>query len=251
MNTKTWLGIPFFDDVFGGVYRGWQTLCHGRAGSGKSILGMHFVNQALIEGDRALLLSENRTTDTIKIAERFGMPFAAAVASGQLTLLEYGAFITEKAASSHIMLPPQAFDEFQDMIEAQSIRRVVLDPVLPWVAIQPVSHLADHIYSFIHAIDRMGATVMLTLPKPVSTDALILKNHLEDLCSVSINLDHANQTERVLRVIKYIGQMNNLSNPIAFAIQDGTGFVLAPPVPFDPTLPARAHTATGNPEGGS
>ena len=236
MNTKTRLGLPFFDDVFGGVYRGWQTLCYGRAGSGKSILGMHFINQALAEGDRALLLSGSHAADTLTISERFGMPFAAAVASGQLTLLEYDAFITEKVSSSHIMLPPQAFDEFQDMIEAQSIRRVVLDPVLPWVAIQSVSRLANHIYSFIHALDRIGATVMLTLPKPVSTDALILKNHLEDLCSVSINLDHANQTERVMRVIKYIGQANHLSSPISFAIQDGLGFVRASPDTSDPTL---------------
>jgi hypothetical protein len=133
MNIKTRLGIPFFDDVFGGVYRGWQTLCHGRAGSGKSIFGMHFINQALAEGDRALFLSENRVADTLKISAQFGMPFAAAMASGQLTLLEYG--------------------------------------------------------SFIHALDRIGLTVLMTLPKPVSKDALILKNHIEDLCSVSINLD--------------------------------------------------------------
>lgn len=244
MNTKTRLGIPFFDDVFGGVFRGWQTLCHGRAGSGKTLLGMHFINQALVEGDRALLLSENRTADTLAVSERFGLPFAAAVASGQLTLLEYGAFITEKASSSHIMLPPQAFDEFQDMIESQAIRRVVLDPVLPWVALPTLSHLADHIYSFIHALDRMGVTVLLTLPKPVSTDALILKNHLEDLCSVSINLDHENQAGRVMRVIKYIGQANNLSNPIAFAIQDGVGLVRAS---SDASGPTRAGAgATGN-----
>jgi KaiC/GvpD/RAD55 family RecA-like ATPase len=239
MNTKTRLGIPFFDDVFGGVYRGWQTLCHGRAGSGKSIFGMHFINQALAEGDRALFLSENRVADTLKISEQFGMPFAAAMASGQLTLLEYGSFITEKVASSHIMLPPQAFDELQDMIDLQSIRRVVLDTVLPWVAIQPVSHLEDHIYSFIHALDRIGVTVLMTLPKPVSKDALILKNHIEDLCSVSINLDHVNQTERCLSVIKYIGQANNLSSPIACAIQDGIGFVRVSPDTSDPT-PASA-----------
>jgi KaiC/GvpD/RAD55 family RecA-like ATPase len=234
---NTTLGIPLFDDVFGGVYRNRQVLCCGRAGSGKSILGLHFIHQALVEGDRALLLSGYRATDALIISESFGMPFADAVASGQLVLLEYASFITENASSHNILLPPQAFEELQETIESQSIRRVVLDTVLPWLAIQPISRLVQHLYSFVHALDRIGATVLLTLPKPVSNAAFLLKNKLDDLCPVSITLDHTNQTDRVMRVSKYLGEIQNLSKPMPFAIHSGKGFVL----PADPTSSPATH----------
>lgn len=241
MIDKTRLGIPFFDDVFGGVYRNRQVLCCGRAGSGKSILGLHFIHQALADGDRALLLSGYRAADTLIVAGSFGMPFADAVASGQLMLLEYASFITEKASSPNIMLPPQAFMELQETIEAQSIRRVVLDTVLPWVAIQPISRLVEHLYSFVHALDRIGATVLLTLPKPISNAAFLLKNKLDDLCPVSIALDHTNQADRVMRVPKYLGEIQNLSKPMPFAIRSGKGFVLPSDQTPVPPPPSRRH----------
>ncbi len=230
MIDKTCLGIPLFDTLMGGVYRNRQVLCWGRAGTGKSTLGLHFINQALADGDRALLLSGRRATDTLIVSASFGMPFAEAVTSGQLTLLEYANLITEKASSSNVMLPPQAFMELQEIIATQSIRRVVLDTVLPWVAIQPTSRLTEHLYSFIHALDRLDATVLLTLPKPVSNAAFMLKNKLDDLCPVSIFLDSTPTGERSLRTTKYLGEVANLEKPVAFAIRSGKGFTAPDPV---------------------
>ena len=117
------------------------------------------------------------------------MPFADAVTSGQLTILEYNTFIPESNASSNVMLPPQSFMELQETVESQSIRRVAFDSVLPWVAIQPTTRIAEHVYSFIHALERLGVTSLLTLPKPVSNAAYTLKNRLEDLCPVAVQLE--------------------------------------------------------------
>jgi len=220
---KTKLGIDFFDICFGGVYRGRQTLCSGRNGSGKSILAFHFLAQALQDGDKALLLSPYRAHDTIIIAESVGLPFATAVSSGQLTLLEYTSFISDANISTNVMLPPESFMELQETIESHSIRRLVFDTALPWVAVQPVTRIAEHVYSFIHALDRLGVTSLLTLPKPVSNPAFTLKSRLEDLCPVVINLDHTAGTNRVLRVTKYLGEVRNLSIPIPFAIMPGKG----------------------------
>ncbi len=230
---KTKLGITFFDTCFGGIYRGRQSLCSGRNGSGKSILAYHFLNQAIQDGDKALLLSPYRAHDTIIIAESVGLPFADAVGSGQLTILEYASFIPESNASANVMLPPQSFMELQETIETQSIRRLVFDTVLPWVAIQPVSRIAEHIYSFIHALERLGVTSLLTLPKPVSNPAFTLKSRLEDLCPVVINLDHADGSNRVLRVTKYLGEIRNLSTPFPFVICPGKGIVSEQEAAFD------------------
>lgn len=244
MIDKTNLGIPFFDQIFGGVFRNRPVLCWGPAGSGKSTLGLHFINQALSHGDRALLLSGRRAADTLIIAESFGMPLSKAVSSQQLTLLEYAALITNSAASSNIMLPPQAFVELQEIITSQSIRRVVLDPVVPWVAIQPTDRLTEHLFSFVRALDRLGATVLLTLPRPVSNSAFLLKNKLEDLCPVSLLLDQSAKNERHLQITKYLGAVPHLETTIPFRILSGKGLVppatatgTAGPTPPTPPTP--------------
>jgi len=223
---KTKLGIAFFDDRFGGVYRGRPALCSGRHGSGKSIFAFHFLHQALQDGDKALLLSSYRAEDTIIVAESLGLSFADAVTRGQLTILEYATFIPECAASANVMLPPQSFMELQETIESQSIRRVAFDTVLPWVAIHPISRIAEHVYSFIHAIERLGVTSLLTLPKPVSNPAFTLKSRLEDLCPIAVNLEQSGDS-RVLRVTKYLGEIRNLSTPFPFQIAQGKGIVAA------------------------
>ncbi|MDD4102369.1 MAG: RAD55 family ATPase [Kiritimatiellae bacterium] len=222
---KTKLGISFFDETFGGVYRGRQVLCSGRRGSGKSILACHFLNQGLLDGDKALLLSNYRAQDTIIVAESLGLPFAKAVTEGQLTILEYASFIPESTASSNLMLPPQSFMELQETVESQSIRRLAFDTALPWVAIHPVTRIAEHVYSFIHAIERLGVTALLTIPKPVSNPSFSLKSRLEDLCPVAVNVDHENGANRVLRVTKYLGEVKNLSTPFPFVITPNKGII--------------------------
>ena len=222
---KTKLGIALFDESFGGVYRGRQVLCSGRSGSGKSIFACHFLNQALQDGDKALLLSNYRAQDTIIVAESLGLPFAEAVSTGQLIILEYATFIPESNASANVMLPPQSFMELQDTVESKSIRRIAFDTVLPWVAIHPIDRLVEHVYSFIRALDRLSVTSLLTLPKPVSNPAYTLKSRLEDLCPIAVNLDHTDGANRVMRVTKYLGEMRKLSTPFPFSIVPGCGIV--------------------------
>ena len=244
---KTKLGIDFFDDSFGGVYRGRPALCSGRKGCGKSVFACHFLNQALQDGDKALLLSNFRAQDTIIVAESLGLPFAEAVTNGQLTILEYTTFIPERNASANVMLPPQSFMELQETVESQSIRRIAFDTVLPWVAIHPIARIAEHVYSFIHAIERLGVTSLLTLPKPVSNPAFTLKSRLEDLCPVVVNIEHSGE-DHVLRVTKYLGEMRNLSTSYPFSVVHGKGIVAQNtakelPIKQSPLINAPAMTA--------
>ena len=227
MITKIGLGVSFFDTRFGGVYRGRQVLCIGRNGSGKSLLSYHFINQGLVDGDKVLLLSGSLAKDVVILGESYGMRFAAAVQTEQLMLLEYAGLLgVEEAISSNIMLPPEVFGELQGIIESHSISRVVLDSVLPWVAIQPVTRLNEHIYSFIHALDRLGVTTLMTLPKPVSNAAFALKKQMEDIVPVVVTLDHQNGLNRTLRVLKYLGESHGISQPIPIMIAPGKGLIL-------------------------
>ncbi len=228
MINKIGLGVSFFDTRFGGVYRGRQVLCVGRNGSGKSLLSYHFTNQGILDGDKVLLLSGSLSKDVVIQGESFGMHFEQAVKTEQLILLEYAGLLgTEGARSSNVMLPPEAFMELQGLIEAQSISRVVLDPVLPWVAIQPVTRLAEHVYSFIHALDRLGVTTLMTLPKPLSNAAFALKKQLEDIVPVVVTLEHQAGANRSLRISKYVGESYGVTQSIPITIVPGRGLLAA------------------------
>ena len=227
MIDKTRLGIPLFDDRYGGIYRRRSALCIGRQGSGKTIASIHFLMQSVKEGERGLLLSAWRAHDLAIIAQQMGFPLSEAVDKGQVTLLEYANIMPTPEFEKNLTLPPGSFMEFQEIIESNSFHRVVIDTVLPWVAIPQKEKLAKHIFSFIQAIERMGVTTLLTLPKPVSPLAFTLKNRLEEQVPIVFNLDVDDQGKHSLVVNKYLGE-NSLPPPGPFVITPGAGILSAP-----------------------
>ena len=95
--------------------------------------------------------------------------------------------------------------------------RVVLDTALPWLAIHPIERMPGHVYSFIHALERLNVTVLLTLPWPASTPAFMLKNRLEDICPVVFIVQKADDSsDSFFKVAKYLGDNLSTTTPIAF-----------------------------------
>ena len=242
MIDKTRLGIPFFDEQHGGIYRKRPVLCIGRQGSGKTIAALQSLMQSVKEGERGLMLSSWRAHDLAIIAEKMGFPLAEAASKGQVTLLEYADIMQTPEFEKNLTLPPGSFMEFQSIVESNSIGRVIIDTVLPWIAIRQEEKLAKHIYSFIQAIERMGVTCLLTLPKPVSALAFTLKNRLEEQVPIVFTLDKDPQDQRSLLINKYLGDQN-LPPPVPFVIVPGAGIIRAPKIiPPSPARPSPAAT---------
>ncbi len=222
MIDKTKLGIEFFDETFGGVYRGRTVFCYGRRDSGKSIIAANFLHQAFLDGDRSLLLSDWQAKDALIVAEAVGVPFTHMVRTGNLTILEYSSFIPGMDMCADSPLPPTAFIELQKIIASRSIRRVVFDTALPWLAIHPIERMPGHVYSFIHALERLNVTTLLTLPWPSSTPAFMLKNRLEDVCPVVLVAQRSEDTgESFFKVSKYLGDNLSSATPVAFKMNTG------------------------------
>lgn len=244
MIDKTRLGIPFFDDYFGGIYRKRPALCVGRHGSGKTLAALQAVMQSVREGERGLMLSSWHAHDLTIIADTLGLPLSHAVESRQVVLLEYADIMPTQEFEKNLTLPPGSFMELQEIVEANGISRVVIDTVLPWVAIHQEDKLPKHIYSFIHALERMGVTALFTLPKPVSALAFTLKNRLEEQVPIVFTLEQDPRGNRSLVINKYLGEVN-LPAPLPFSIVTGTGFAPAsatPTAPEPPAAPARRRT---------
>ena len=229
MIDKTRLGISFFDQRYGGIHRKRAALCVGRHGSGKTLVALQALMQSVHEGERGLMLSAWRAQDLAVLAGNMGLPLSSAIAKGQVVLLEYAHLVNAPELEENLTLPPGSFMEFQDIVETNGISRVVIDTVLPWIAIPQEDKLAKHIYSFIQAIERMGVTALLTLPKPASSIAFTLKNRLEEQVPIVFTLDVDDHDRHTLLINKYLGEAN-LPPPVPILLAPGVGIIRAPKI---------------------
>ena len=140
MIAKTLSGIPFLDQDYGGVYAGRSTLICGRSGTGKTVAGFHFVKQGLDQAERCLILSTMPANDLLILAGSLGFNFSSAVAEQQLILLEYHSFVPGTTIGWKT-IPAEGYTQLREIIETNSISRLVLDSVLPWV-MSPVSQVS-------------------------------------------------------------------------------------------------------------
>lgn len=222
MITKTLTGVPFFDEHYGGIYRGRSMLVSGKAASGKTILGLQFIQQGIKQNERCLILSGRPTNDLMIYAEALKIPLGTAVEAGNLILLEYEDFIPGRDQEQNVTLPPDGFLQFKGIVDAHAVQRIVLDTVLPWVSIRPQTNLAEHVFSFVRAFERIGATTLMTIPKPASLPSMRLKNALEEVVPVSVTLSTTpNSNDQVWITTKYLGEMK---------LDQGTPYQIAPGV---------------------
>jgi KaiC/GvpD/RAD55 family RecA-like ATPase len=229
--TKTPTGVDFFDSVYGGTYDGRVMLVTGRAGSGKSTLGLQFIKKGLEVGDKVLMLSAKATRDLAIQAGNLRLSVDRATAENRLLLLEYQDFIPGRDREENIMLPPDGFQQLKNVIEEYSIRRVVLDSVLPWVTMTTAEHLPEHVFSFVRAVERLGVTALFGLPKPVSQAATRLRRLIEDLVPVSVTMDYDLPTKRRLWVVnKYLGH-DREAKPTEIQFEPGIGWVASTVAP--------------------
>lgn len=230
MIAKTHTGIDFFDEQYGGVYRGRALLVSGRASTGKTVLGLQFIRQGLRLDERCLILSTMAANDLTICAEAVGFSLAADLDLGNLILLEYNSFVAGRYFPSQSISPPEGFSQLREIIFSNSIRRVLLDTVLPWVA-GPVTEqklMMEQVFSFVRAFDRMGVTALMTIPKPASPAAFRLKTALEEVVPVSILLSPTEREGRfTLQAVKYLGE-KKLWAPEEYEIVPGHG-LLRPP----------------------
>lgn len=241
MISKTLSGVKFLDEPFGGVYAGRSFLVCGRSGTGKSTIGFQFVFQGLRLDDRCLILSTTPANDLTILAESLGFSFAIPIDLGHLILLEYKTFTPGRSAAEWSALPPEGYDQLREIIEANSIKRIVIDTVLPWVAVPRLDNIAERVFSFVRSFDRLGVTTMMTLPKPVSSTAFRLKKALDDVTPISILLTPTTAPNRyIFQITKYLGEKKQFKEEF-YSIERGSGLVPVAAVPAGNPAPAK-HT---------
>jgi len=249
MTDKTPTGVlQFFDEEYGGVFRGRPILVSGEAKTGKTVGAFHFMSRGLRLEERCLMLSTRPAADLLIQAEAMGMDFSEYVDTGMLTLLEYADDVPGRHSDATMTLPPESFLQLASVITKQAVSRLVIDTCLPWVATPDQERMGEHIFSFVRSLDRMGVTTMLTLPRPASLAAARLYKLLEDQVPISISLRSGDKDvdPNIMIVNKYIGMDDKVGLEIPYRIVKGRGIVVERDNEAPPKVAATMATGTGS-----
>lgn len=159
-------GIPGFDPIIeGGLVKNSITLLSGSTGTGKTILGCHYLWSGLQAGENvAYITLEERVEDILADVERFGWDFKK--------------FIDQKKAVFEFIAPKQFMDMKFDIFAAISkvkATRVVIDN-LSLISLkidhQMEQNLRQGIFSFFQELKKKGTTPIIIVEIPEGVDAI-------------------------------------------------------------------------------
>lgn len=140
----------------GGVDRGSSVLLLGPAGTGKSVLSLVFIQNAIARGERAaMFVFDEELQLLIGRAIGLGIDLQSYIDAGDLILDQVDA----------AELSPGEFSErVRDCVESHHVRTVVIDSLNGYQAAMPAEQaLVLHMHELLQYLNRQGATTFLTV----------------------------------------------------------------------------------------
>ena len=150
-------GIGELDQLLGGgINAGSSTLVLGPAGTGKSLLTLHFIAAAVARGERgALFIFDEELGLLFERAKGLGIDLAAMHASGKI-------FVQQMDAAE--LSPGEFSHRVRSCVDREKIRTVVIDSVNGYQAAMPEEQfLLLHLHELLQYLNRQGAATFLTL----------------------------------------------------------------------------------------
>lgn len=157
-------GIPALDDMLsGGVYPGAAVMIAGSTGSGKSLLGLHFILEGIREGENGLIVNLEETTEQIiRNAKVFGFDLRPLIDQGHLEIVTIDP--AELDLNQHIGL-------VIDRARAISAQRVLIDSVSAYEAVaQNPLQYKDALFALVSYFKRRCIASLFTSEIPELVD---------------------------------------------------------------------------------
>lgn len=149
-------GVPALDAMLSaGLWKGSSTLAFGPPGSGKTLLGLHFIFKGIEMGERGLIATmQENPTQLQRIAKGFGWDIEEAIAAGMLTLM-------------YVSPVDIYIDEFVSRVSRRALhegaQRVLIDSVNDLQAASPGDgRFRDFMYSLTQAMAVNGVSIFMT-----------------------------------------------------------------------------------------
>ena len=150
-------GLPELDSLLGGgITTGSSTLILGPAGTGKSLIVLHYIAAAISRGEKAgLFVFDEELGLLINRAKAFGIDLEKMRGEGRL-------FIEQMDAAE--LSPGEFSHNVRACVDGQSIRTVVIDSINGYQASMPEEQfLILHLHELLQYLNRQGASTFLTL----------------------------------------------------------------------------------------
>ncbi|MFA5786074.1 MAG: ATPase domain-containing protein [Actinomycetota bacterium] len=149
-------GVPALDGMMGGgIPAASSTLVAGPSGAGKTVLGLHFVEEGLRRGERCLYLSLQETShQLVAKARAFGWDFSAPLKSGLLSIR----YVQPVELEANVL-----GSELRASVLEGPVQRVVIDSVAELEhAAREEGRFLDYLWSAVELIRSVGASCLLT-----------------------------------------------------------------------------------------
>ena len=229
----------------GGVERGSSVLILGPAGTGKSLLSLTFVRDAIGRGESAALFIFD---------EERGLLFSRALGLGidLQAMIDAGKLIVEQVDAAELT-PGEFSERVRRTVEEDGARTIVIDSLTGYEAAMPGENaLVLHMHELLQYLNRQGATTFLTVAQhglvgymrsPVDVtylaDTVILLRYFEALGrvrrAISVVKKRTGPHEDTIREFRIGGRGLTLGDPLVqfqgvlrgvpTLVGDGTGLL--------------------------
>ena len=203
-------GIPGLDELIeGGLPRGRITLITGAAGSGKTTLGMQFLNNGITKfGENGLLITlEEEVTDLVKDMSRYGWELQQLSDKNKLAIVQSP--IPFELNEGEVNLD-SLLDNIHRQAMAVDARRIVFDSVaslgLPYD--DPVKLRRD-VLRLGALLRELGCTTLL-LTERLEGETTVTRYGIEQFVAHGVIALHVTPTYRAIQVIKMRGTNHDM-----------------------------------------
>ena len=208
----------------GGVERGSSVLILGPAGTGKSLLTLTFVANAIQRGERAAMFAFDEELGLlIQRARGLGLDLQAMIDSKQLVLEQIDA----------AELTPGEFSErVRICVETHGARTVVIDSLNGYQSAMPGEHaLILHMHELLQYLNRQGATTFLTVAQHGLVGEMRSPVDLTYLADTVVLLRYFEAVGRVRRAISVVKKRTGAHEDTIREYRiDGRGITLGEPL---------------------
>lgn len=201
--TRLLTGIAGLDEMFGGgIQEGTISLVAGGAGTGKTLVGLHFITEGAQKGEPGLYVTFQETPVHLRtIAKPFGWDLEALENKGMLKILYTSP--VEMSVDQHAMLIKQELKEL-------GAKRVVIDSLMDIeIATFHKVRFKDYVYSLVNYFREEGITAILTneIPELFGTTQLSLHgiSFMSDNVILLQYVELDSSVKRALSILKMRG----------------------------------------------
>jgi circadian clock protein KaiC len=218
-------GIAELDLLLGGgITAGSSTLVIGPAGTGKSLLGLHYVAAAIARGERAaLFVFDEELGLLLARAKGLGFDLEAMRDADQLVVAQMDAAELSPGEFSH---------RVRACVDRENIRTVVIDSLNGYHASMPEEQfLILHLHELLQYLNRHGASTFLTMAQHGMIGDMKQTVDLTYLADTVIMLRYFEAGGRVRRAMSVIKKRTGAHEDTIREFRiDASGIMVGPPL---------------------